>query len=113
MANKKIPVAAMNINTLADGYAGRAIDSAISRVSEDILSRGDQQKRTVTIKLSFMPDDKGRCEIDVEASVRLPGYKPPKTVAKIDAAAGGLMFSPDASENPEQFAIPGIGNEED
>lgn len=108
----KVPVAAVTLSTLADGFAGRAIDSGLSRVMEDITARGhDGQKRTLTIKLTFTPDDKGRSSIDVDVAVKTPGYKPPKTIAKYDQAAGGLVFSPDCAENPDQLTLPN-GDEE-
>lgn len=105
--SNKIPVGAVSLSSLADGYAGRAIDSGLARVMEDINKRGhDGQKRTLTIKLTFTPDDKGRSSIDVDVAVKIPGYKPPKTVAKYDEQAGGLVFSPDCAENPDQVALP-------
>lgn len=109
----KVPVGATTLSTLADGYAGRAIDSGLARIQEDIVKRGhDGQKRTLTIKLTFTPDDKGRSAIDVDVSVKTPGYKPPKTMAKYDQQAGGLVFNPDCSENPDQLTLPETGDEE-
>lgn len=103
----KVPVAAVTLATLADGFAGRAIDSGLSRIMDDIVNRGhDGQKRTLTIKINFTPDDKGRSSIDVDVSVKTPGYRPPKTIAKYDQQAGGLVFSPDCAENPDQLTIP-------
>lgn len=100
----KVPVAALSLNLLADGYAGSAIDAGLKRVQEDIIDRGsDGQARALTIKLVFTPEDKGRCKIDLDVSVKCPGYRPPATVAKYDQRAGGLVFSPDCSENPDQL----------
>ena len=102
----KVPLAALSLNLLADGYAGSAIDAGLRRVQEDIIERGhDGLPRTVTIKLAFTPEDKGRCKIEVDVGVKCPGYKPPATVAKYDQQAGGLVFSPDCSENPDQTTI--------
>ncbi len=105
----KVPLSAMTINTLADGYAGRAIDAALARAAEDILKRGDKKKRVVVIRLEITPSDSGRAKIGVSAEAKLPAYVPSETIATIDVNAGGLMFSPDCSENPDQVAIPGTG----
>lgn len=102
----KVPVQGMTLNMLADGYAGKAIDAGLRRVTEDVIDRGhDGKPRTLTIKLTFTPDATGRCEIAVDVGVKCPGYKPPPTVAKYDQSFGGLAFSPDCAENPDQTTI--------
>lgn len=102
----KVPIQGMSLSMLADGYAGRAIDSGLEQIARDILDRGhDGQKRVLTIKVTFEPADKGRCSIDLDVGVKIPGYRPPTTVAKYDQAAGGLVFNPEASENPDQMTI--------
>jgi len=111
---KKVIVQGLTLTQLADGYAGKAIDSALKRITDDIQDRGhDGKPRLLTVKITFTPDPSGRCEIEVDAGVKCPGYKPPKTVAKIDQRAGGLIFNPDCSENPDQAALPGAGTSED
>jgi hypothetical protein len=110
---KKMIVQGITLSQLADGYAGRAIDSGLKRVTEDIIERGgDGKTRTLNLKIQFTPDETG-CEIDVEVGVKIPGYKPPKTRAKVDERAGGLIFNPDCSENPDQAALPGAGATDD
>lgn len=102
----KIPIAGMTLNMLSDGYAGKAIDAGLRQITSDLIDRGhDGQKRTLTIRVTFQPDEKGRCEVDVDVGVKVPGYRPPKTLAKYDQAAGGFVFNPDASENPDQTTI--------
>lgn len=109
----KVPVAAMTIGTLADGYAGRAIDSALRRATDDIMKRDDKAKRTVAIKIEMKPTGDGRVKISVSADAKLPAYVPSETIATIDTNAGGLMFSPDCAENPDQVALPSMGHDED
>lgn len=104
---------ALTIASLADGFAGRAIDSGLKRVFEDIDDRGDDGKsRTLTVKLTFTPGGGGTVSIDVDTAVKLPSYRPQKTLAKLDHRTGGLAFSPDASENPEQMALPGLSQDD-
>lgn len=111
---KKLLIQGVNLSQLADGYAGRAIDSGLKRITDDIIDRGaDGKARKLNIQISFTPDSSGRCEIEVEVGVKVPGYKPPKTVAKIDDRAGGLSFNPDCSENPDQAALPLAGATEE
>lgn len=94
---------AVNIAQLSDGYTGKLIDQNINDVLKDIVDRGDDgQTRKVTITLTFKPETKGRYQIDTQVVSKLPAHRPPKTIAKIDLAAGGFTFNPDLAENPEQ-----------
>ena len=103
----KVPVQGMTLSMLADGYAGKAIDVGLKRIMEDIVDRGhDRQKRVMTIKITFTPDQTGQCKIGVDVGTKCPSYVPPETVAKYDQQAGGLMFSPDSATNPDQMRFP-------
>lgn len=110
--SSKVPLSAMTINTLADGYAGRAIDSALRKAMDDILKRDDRKKRVVSIRLEITPNGDGRVKIAVNADAKLPAYVPSDTIATIDMNAGGLMFSPDCADNPDQLTLPDAGDEE-
>lgn len=102
----KVPLAGMTLAMLGDGYAGSAIDAALKNLQQDIVQRGsDGLARVLTVKVTFTPDDKLRCKIEVDVGTKIPGFKPPATMAKYDQNAGGLMFSPDCSENPDQTTI--------
>lgn len=99
----KVPLQGMTLAMLSDGYAGKAIDAGLREIERDLMERGqDGQKRTLTIKVTFDPDEKGRVDIDTQVGVKTPAFRPPKTQAKLDQRAGGLMFNPDCSENPDQ-----------
>lgn len=108
----KVPLSAVTLNTLADGYAGRAIDSALRKAMEDILKRDDRKKRVVAIRVEITPNGDGRAKIAVSADAKLPAYVPSDTIATIDMNAGGLMFSPDCADNPDQLTLPDTGSEE-
>lgn len=94
---------ATNLAQLSDGYVGKLVDKNINDVLADIVDRGDDgQTRKVTITLTFKPETKGRYEIDTTVKLSLPAHRPPKTIAKVDMAAGGFTFNPDLADNPEQ-----------
>ena len=95
---------ATSLSALADGFAGRAIDKALSEVSRDIDDRGaDGKARKLTIILTFTPEGEGIVDIDCQVTTKMPAFRPPKTTAKLNEAAGGLLFNPDCSENPDQL----------
>jgi len=99
----KVPLQAISLAQLSDGYAGKAIDAALEQVVRDLQDRGeDGIARKVTITITLKHVGAGRVDIDTQVATRAPAYRPPKTQAKMDARAGGLMFSPDCSENPDQ-----------
>lgn len=102
----KIPLTAETLNKLGDGYAGKAIDAALDVLNRDLTDRGgDGKARTLTVTYTFKPGPEGRCKIDVKTATKVPAYQPPETVAKIDLAAGGLVFNPELAANPDQLTI--------
>lgn len=99
----KVPLQGMTLNMLSDGFAGRVIEEGLAAVVKDLEARGhDGKDRKLTIQLTFSPEDKGRVGIDVQVATKFPALRPPKTAARIDSRAGGLIFNPECSENPEQ-----------
>lgn len=105
-----VPITGINLSMLADGYGGKVIDKVLTAVQEDIIDRGrDGKTRKATFTITFDPLDDNRCEVGIEANYTLPKFRPAPTIAKFDKHAGGLMFSTDCSDNPEQAAIPGAG----
>lgn len=103
----RTPLQGVSISQLADGYAGRAIDEGLNAIIADISERGDDGKpRKVTIELTLTPEGKGQVEIDVQVKTKVPAIRPPKTTAKMDQKAGGLIFNPDNSINPDQEPLP-------
>jgi hypothetical protein len=92
------------ISQLSDGYTGKALDAAFGELCRDIDDRGsDGKKRTLTLTLDFTPGREGRVEISTKVALKLPPQVPPKTIAKMDEKAGGLVFNPDVRENPDQM----------
>lgn len=109
----KIPLTAETLNQLGDGYAGKAIDAALDVLNKDIADRGDDGKaRTLTVTYTFTPSPEGRCKVAVKTVTKVPAYQPPETVAKIDRAAGGLVFNPDVPANPDQATLRDLERDE-
>jgi hypothetical protein len=105
----KVPLQGVSISQLSDGYAGRAIDKALGEVCRDIDDRGGDGKcRKVIITLTMTPAGSGKVEIDVQVTNKMPAFRPPTTMAKLDDKVGGLVFNPDASENPDQMTMTDI-----
>lgn len=101
----KVILDAASIPNLSDGYVGKMLEKALNDVIEDIDDRGhDGQKRSITLKLTFSPNEK-KIKIDANVTTKLPAYVPPTTMAKFDRAAGGLAFNPDVADNPDQSTI--------
>lgn len=102
----KIPLTAETLSKLGDGFAGVVIDAALADIYRDVNDRGsDGKPRKLVVTYTFTPGTNGHCEVDVQTATRLPAYQPPKTVAKLNLAAGSLMFNPDVSNNPDQLTI--------
>lgn len=102
----KVPLDGMTLNMLSDGYAGRVIEEGLADIIRDINERGhDGKARKLVIELTLVPEDKGRVSIDTQVKTKLPAYRPPQTVAKLDDRAGGLVFNSDCSENPDQLTV--------
>ena len=103
----KIPISELTLPMLGDGYAGKAIAAGLEVINRDLIERGDDGKpRKLAVNVTFIPSPNGRCEIDVQVKTTCPAFRPPATVAKYDQKAGGFVFNPDASENPDQMTIP-------
>jgi hypothetical protein len=99
----KVPLQGTSISQLSDGLTGKALDVAFNAVSRDIAERGDDGKpRTITLTITVTPIGQGMVEIDTQVATKTPALHPPKTNAKLSHAAGGLIFNPDCSENPDQ-----------
>lgn len=100
----KVPLQSMTLNMLSDGYVGKVFEEGLGSVVKDLIDRGhDGKPRKLVLTLTMVPQDKGRVEIDAQVTTKAPAFRPPKTVAKLDANAGGLMFNPDMAENPDQM----------
>lgn len=107
----KIPFQAISLAQLSDGYAGKAIDAALEQIVRDIQDRGeDGIARKVTVCLTLKHVGAGHVEIDTQVTTKVPAYRPPKTTAKLDARAGGLMFNPDCTDNPDQRTFGDLGD---
>jgi hypothetical protein len=92
-----------SISQLSDGYTGRALDAAFGELCRDIEDRGsDGKKRTITVTFDFTPGREGRVEIATKVALKIPPQVPPKTIAKMDEKAGGLIFNPDVRDHPDQ-----------
>lgn len=102
----KVLLQAVSLSQLSDGYVGKVLDAALEEVVADLIQRGhDGQRRGLALKLTFEPDESGRVSIRVSAKVTKPDIAPPKTVARLDPHAGGLVFNPDLAENPDQKTV--------
>lgn len=100
----KVPLDSMTLNMLSDGYAGKVIDQAFAEVTKDIHERGhDGQKRKLIVEITFAPDGLGMVKVDTQAKTKLPAFRPPQTMAKLDQRAGGLVFNTDCAANPDQM----------
>lgn len=99
----KTIVSATTLPQLGDGYVGKIIDEGIAQIFKDLDERGqDGKDRSLPMNLTFTPLPNGRVEIKFSAKPNLPKFVPPKTVARLELSAGGLMFNPDLAENPDQ-----------
>lgn len=99
---KKILDAA-NLGEISEGYVGAAIDAALGKIYEDITDRGtDGLSRTLKLELSFKLVGKDQLEITSKIDSKLPAHKPARTIAKLNAPAGGFTFSPETAHNPDQ-----------
>lgn len=102
----KIPISAETLNALGDGFAGKAIDQCLAEINHDLMERSSDGKvRKLVVTYTFEPTGSGAVEIDVKTKTTLPAYQPPKTVAKLDHRAGGLMFNPEVASNPDQQTL--------
>lgn len=105
--NKKaVPLQATTLSMVSEGLLGKCIDREIKRAFDDISARGGKKTRQVFITVDITPGEEGRIEIDGQVKSKLPAYRPPTTQAKLNTQDGGIMFSPDCSENPDQMTLP-------
>lgn len=102
---KKVLMQAVNIAQLSDGYTGKLLDAALLEVCNDIDDRNDGKPRVITLKLTIKAAAEGRVKITPEVNVKKPAMIPPETLARIDMNAGGFVFNPDCTENPDQKTI--------
>lgn len=101
-----------NIGDVSEGYVGKAIDAKLAEIYKDIEDRGtDGQTRSLKIELKFKQVDKDHVEITAVVDSKVPAHKPIKTMAKLDAKAGGFNYSPDVANNPEQKTFRDMANE--
>lgn len=109
----KVPLDAMTLNLLSDGYSGKVIDHGLSEVVRDLVDRGhDGKPRKLVVTFALTLEGEGRVSIDTQVKTQVPAYRPPATQAKFDRAAGGLVFNPEVATNPDQqtFADADAGN---
>jgi hypothetical protein len=102
---KKVLMQAVNVAQLSDGYVGKLLDKAFLDVCNDIDDRPDGKVRKIVLTLSIKSAGEGRVKISPDVNVKMPSMVPPETIAKIDMNAGGFVFNPDVSENPDQSTI--------
>lgn len=103
---KKTLLQATTLAQLADGYVGRIVDAELEAIQKDLDDRGaDGKPRTLTIKLSLVPEGNGVVDIRANVTKKLPDHRPPKTMAKLDQRSGALVFNPDCAENPDQMTV--------
>lgn len=101
-----------NIGELDDGRAELIINSAITRVLDDLDNRGkDGKPRTLTITLTGI-EEEGSVYFDVQAGVKIPAQRTGTTKAKIRQKKGrtGLsepqaVFSFESPNEPDQRTI--------
>lgn len=92
-----------SVEKLSGGFVGKLLDKGMVNIFEDIKDRGeDRQVRTLTLTLTFKPDGHGYVKVLPKVAVKLPALVPPETVARVDLALNGLVFSPESAENPDQ-----------
>lgn len=109
----KMPLQAKCLSMLSDGYAGRVIDAALAAINADMVERGDDGKpRKLVLTLTFTPEGSGQTDVEIDVQTKVPALKPPKTIAKYDHAAGGLLFNPDCRDNPEQMTFNDLRDKE-
>jgi hypothetical protein len=69
---KKTLLQATTLAQLADGYVGRIVDAELEAIQKDLDDRGaDGKPRTLTIKLSLVPEGNG--VVDIRANVTKGG----------------------------------------
>lgn len=95
-----------SLGLLNEGYLGRCLDKTLLEVMNDIDDRGsDGLKRTITLKIIFKPLGEGQVSINTEVTSKVPGYKPPTTIGRLDQNAGGIMFREDSPKDPDQRTL--------
>ncbi len=101
---RRVVLQATSLAALSDGYVGRIIDADLKRIFDDINDRGtDMKVRELTVTLKFKPDGYDGLSIGAATKVKLPNQVPPVTVCKLNTVAGGMVFNPDCSNNPDQM----------
>lgn len=102
----QVPLSAVTIAGLSDGYLGKQIDAEILKIFQDLEDRGqDGCERKLTVEISFKMKVQGRVRIVPKVKTKLPDHVPYETIAITDKNAGGILFRPDFAENPEQRSI--------
>lgn len=92
-----------NLGDISEGYVGAAIDANLRKIYEDITDRGtDGLPRSLKLELKFKLVGKDQIEITSKIDAKLPAHKPVRTIAKLNAPAGGFSFSPETAHNPDQ-----------
>lgn len=92
-----------NLGDISEGYVGAAVDASLRKIYEDITDRGaDGLPRSLKLELKFKLVGKDQIEITSTIDAKLPAHKPVRTIAKLNAPAGGFSFSPETAHNPDQ-----------
>jgi hypothetical protein len=101
------------LGELADGLVGRIVNRELEAIHADMNDRGgDGKPRTLTLKLTFTPDENGVVDVKANVTKKLPDMVPPRTMAKTSKAAGGLVFHPENAANPDQTTFGDLEREE-
>jgi hypothetical protein len=84
-------------------------DKALKDVTNDLDQRPrDDRPREVTIKLKFVPKDRGVVAIDTEVAAKLPGLRTNTVLGRLVADGKGeiqLCFEDISPENPDQMTF--------
>lgn len=103
----QVALTCRSIGDLGNGFAGRQIDEALQRVTDDVFDRGhDLKERSVIITVVVQRVDKGEYHAWATVEAKVPKRRCPETSSKIlDRKSDGqkvLAFMPDNAEDAEQ-----------
>lgn len=96
--------------SLDDGNLANDFDATLASLVKDCLARPGVKKRrqvSIVIDIDPVPNADGSCD-DVEVNVQVTSKAPAKLVRPYRMRAtqkGGLKYSPDSPDNPDQQAL--------
>lgn len=99
----KRPLDSITAAKLADGLAGKVFEAELAKVLKDIEARGDDEKvRKLTVEYTFAPKAGGKVDIGIAVQPKLPPQVLPTTEARMNSAAGGVLFHDESAANFDQ-----------